>query len=115
MAGMKLKSGDLVLDTVLRVLRRGEFEIMLEPKVFDCIAVLMAAAGELTSLEQLRAALWPEVRVGDGALRRIINEARKALGDRGEAQDVIRTRKGLGYVFVPAVELQESDAAPTAV
>ncbi|HMI90565.1 MAG TPA: AAA family ATPase, partial [Polyangiales bacterium] len=86
------------------LLLRAGTPVALEPKVFDCIELLVKQAGRLTTVERLRAELWPDVHVGPGALRRIINEARKALGDRGDAQALIRTRKGLGYVFTADVE-----------
>src|SRR4051812_13532679 len=97
---VRLHFGEFVLDRGERVLVRGGIEQALEPKVFDCLALLVAHAGKLTSMEHLRATLWPDVSVGEGALRRVINEARKALGDTGTEQSLIRTRKGVGYVFV---------------
>ena len=100
---MKARFAEFVLDDAERQLLRAGTPVALEPKVFDCIALLVRQAGRLTTVERLRAELWPDVHVGPGALRRIINEARKALGDRGDAQALIRTRKGLGYVFTAEV------------
>lgn len=110
---MRVHFGEFVLDAGERVLLRAGVEQALEPKVFECLALLVAQAGKLTSMEQLRSALWPDVNVGEGALRRVINEARKALGDTGAVQSLIRTRKGLGYVFLGSV--QDSPRAPTQV
>ena len=107
---MKLHFGEFVLDTAERLLRRGQTEVPLEPKVFDCMALLMRDAGKLVTIDRLRSTLWPGVHVGDDALRRIINEARRALGDSGSTQVVIRTRKGLGYVFVPPVVAATDDS-----
>ncbi|HEY6556936.1 MAG TPA: AAA family ATPase [Polyangiaceae bacterium] len=100
----KLRFGAFVLDMDNRLLLRQGAPVPLEPKVYDCIALLAQRAGQLTLTEQLRKRLWPDVNVGPGALRRIINEARRALGDRGDAQVVIRTRKGVGYEFALPVE-----------
>jgi DNA-binding winged helix-turn-helix (wHTH) protein len=100
---VRLRFDDFVLDLDERVLFEAEVERALEPKVFECLALLVSQAGKLTSMEQLRSRLWPDVSVGEGALRRVINEARKAIGDNGSAQSRIRTRKGLGYVFVASV------------
>lgn len=117
---MRVRLGDFVLDRTQRVLLRGGAEVALEPKVFDCLDLLVSEAGKLVSMERLRAGLWPGVHVGEGALRRIINELRKALGDTGSAQAMIRTRKGLGYVFVgevtpePAARRSVAPEAPPA-
>lgn len=97
---MKLRFGEFVLDTGARALTRAGSRVTLEPQVYSCIELLARQAGVLTSTEQLHAVLWPGVSVGSGSLRRTIREARKALGDDGSSQVVIRTRKGLGYEFV---------------
>ena len=109
---MKLSFGEFVLDTAERVLRKGDAEIALEPKVFDCLALLLREPGKLCSMELLRSALWPDVKVGEGALRRVVNDARKALGDSGDVQAVIRTRKGLGYIFVQPVAAESTSTTP---
>src|SRR5262245_18538910 len=111
---MKARFGEFVLDGAERVLLRAGKPVALEPKVFDCIELLVSQAGRLTTKERVRATLWPDVHVGPGALRRVINEARKALSDRGDAQALIRTRKGLGYVFVAEVEREDAAGPLTA-
>jgi DNA-binding winged helix-turn-helix (wHTH) protein len=113
---MRSRFGEFVLDSEERMLLRAGEPVALEPKVFDCIELLVSHAGRLTTKERVQDALWPDVRVGPGALRRVINEARRALGDRGDAQAMIRTRKGLGYVFTATVERDlavEPPAAPS--
>ncbi|MET0390449.1 MAG: AAA family ATPase [Polyangiales bacterium] len=101
---MRLRFDEFVLDGAERTLRRGASAVPLEPKVFDCLALLASQAGKLVTVERLHAALWPNVHVGGGALRRVINEVRKALGDSGRAQAAIVTRKRLGYLFAWPVE-----------
>ena len=109
-----------MLDGSDRVLQRGHAEVPLEPKVFDCLEFLVTRPGKLASVAELRQKLWPDAHVGEGALRRIINDLRRALGDTGAGQAMIRTRKGLGYVFVAPVELvtdlamQQSVEVPSA-
>jgi DNA-binding winged helix-turn-helix (wHTH) protein len=107
---MRLCFGEHVLDTAQRVLSRGGVELALEPKVFGCIELLASEPGKLITTARMRQTLWPGVHVADGALRRTINEARKALGDSGERQTVIRTRKGVGYVFL--LEVAQDAAVP---
>ena len=107
---MRTRFGDFELDGGERLLLRAGEPVELEPKVFDCIELLVRHAGRLTPADRLRTTLWPDVHVGPGALRRVIAEARKALGDRGSAQALIRTRKGLGYVFTAEVEHEGTPA-----
>ncbi|HMJ12970.1 MAG TPA: AAA family ATPase [Polyangiaceae bacterium] len=95
--------GKFTINPVSRVLLCDGSAVAVEPKVFECIELLVSHAGELVTREQLLRALWPDVHVGDAALRRVIVQARKVLGDRGNAQALIRTRKKLGYVFVGTV------------
>ena len=106
---VRVRFGEFILDREQRVLLNRGIEQALEPKVFECLALLVSQAGKLTSMAQLRSQLWPDVSVADGALRRVINETRKALGDTGTEQAKIRTRKGVGYVFVAPVSV---DAPP---
>lgn len=104
-----------MLDGSDRVLQRGHAEVPLEPKVFDCLEFLVTRPGKLASASELRQKLWPDAHVGEGALRRIINDLRRALGDTGAGQAMIRTRKGLGYVFVAPVEVvTDFSASPNA-
>jgi DNA-binding winged helix-turn-helix (wHTH) protein len=108
---MRLRFGEFVLDPDARTLQRARVEVPVEPLVFDCIELLARQPGVLVRMEDFRARLWPTVHVAAGALRRVINEARRVLGDSGEAQALIRTRKGLGYVFVGVVSVEHTTHA----
>ncbi|MDD9946936.1 MAG: AAA family ATPase [Myxococcales bacterium] len=109
---MRFGFGEFVLDLDQRALSKSGVELSLEPKVFECLALLVSRAGQLTTMAQLRSHLWPDVSVADGALRRVINEARKVLGDSGTRQSQIRTRKGVGYLFVAPVTEGVGGATP---
>lgn len=108
---MKLRFGDFELDTRDRWLQRAGVDVAIEPLAFDCIALLASRAGTLVRTAELRAQLWPDVWVSESAQRRVINAARRALGDDGDAQGFIRTRKRLGYVFVGAVACEHESSA----
>lgn len=109
-----LRFGDFMLDAKNRVLSRGGDQIEVQPKVFDCLELLASRSGELVTTEQLRAALWDGVHVGPDALRRIIREVRRALGDSGPGAGWIRTRKGYGYVFTADAVVREANGAAPA-
>src|SRR5213079_936252 len=87
---------DHTLDTDTRELRRGETAIAVQPQVFDLLTYLLQNRERVVSKEDLLAALWGGRTIADSTLATHINAARKAVGDSGEEQRLIRTvaRKG---------------------
>jgi TolB-like protein/Tfp pilus assembly protein PilF len=92
--------GDHTLDTDRRELRRGAEAIAVEPQVFDLLVYLVENRDCVVSKDDLIATVWCGRIVSDSTLTSRINAARKALGDSGEEQKLIRTvaRKGLRFV-----------------
>jgi TolB-like protein len=89
-----------LLDTDLRELRRGSEAIAIEPQVFDLLVYLVQNRDRVVSKDDLIASIWRGRIVSDSTLTSRINAARKAIGDSGEDQKLIRTvaRKGLRFV-----------------
>jgi predicted ATPase/class 3 adenylate cyclase/DNA-binding winged helix-turn-helix (wHTH) protein len=104
--------GAYEFDTDRRALRRAGIPVRLEPKVFDLLAYLIQHRDHFVSREDLHEQLWPELFVSDSALTYCIAEARKAVGDTGRAQRLIKTVHGRGYCFVAPVEERLPDSAP---
>ena len=73
---------------------------MLEPQVFDLIAYLVKNRDRVLTKDDLIASVWNGRIVSDSTLSSRINSARKAVGDTGEEQRLIRTyaRKGVRFV-----------------
>ncbi len=92
------------LDAVFYKLRRDGVDLHIEPKVFDLLVYLAQRYNQLVSKEEIYAHLWPEQYVSDSALTYTIREARKAIGDSGRTQRVIKTIHGRGYRLIAAVE-----------
>jgi DNA-binding winged helix-turn-helix (wHTH) protein len=90
---------DHTLDTGRRELRRGEARIAVEPQVFDLLVYLVQNRDRVVSKDDLIASVWGGRSVSDSTLTSRINAARRAVGDSGENQNLIRTiqRKGLRY------------------
>ena len=88
------------LDIERRELRRGAERVTLEPQVFDLIAYLLKNRDRVLTKNDLIAAVWDGRIVSDSTLTSRINSARKAVGDSGEEQRLIRTyaRKGIRFV-----------------
>jgi len=91
---------DHVLDTDRRELRRGPELIALEPQVFDVLVYLLENRDRVVSKDDLLQAVWGGRIVSESTLTSRINAARKAIGDSGEQQSLIRTfaRKGVRFI-----------------
>lgn len=103
---------DHSLDLDRRELRRGPDLVAIEPQVFDLLAYLVQNRERVLTKDDLVAAVWRGRIVSDSTLTSRINSARKAVGDSGGEQRLIRTyaRKGVRFVG----ELRESPVAPGA-
>ncbi len=101
---MIYRFGDYDLDTQLFELRCGGTTLQLEPKVFDLLTQLIRARDRVVTKQELLTHLWPQLFVSDSALSYCIMAARKAVGDSGRRQRVIKTLHERGYRFVAAVE-----------
>jgi len=109
---------DYVLDTERRELRRGSVLLSVEPQVFDLLEFLARNRDRVVSRNDLLASVWGGRIVSDSTLASRINAARRAIGDTGEQQRLIRTIIGKGVRFVgKAREQQDTDrsAAPPVV
>jgi len=97
---MVLAFGDHRLDIKRRELRRGTELIDLEPKVFDLLAFLVQNRDRVVSKDDLLREVWGGLIVSESALTTRINAVRRALGDDGTAQRLVRTfnRKGIRFV-----------------
>jgi TolB-like protein len=91
---------DHALDTDTRELRRSGAQIAIRPQVFDLLTYLVQNRERVVSKDDLFATIWRGRTVADSTLATHINAARKAIGDSGEEQRLIRTvsRKGVRFV-----------------
>ena len=109
---MQFLFADHTLDTDLRELRRGSEPIAVEPQVFDLLIYLVENRDRVVSKDDLIASVWGGRIVSDSTLSSRINAARKAIGDSGEGQRLIRTIARKGLRFVGAVRTQQNGAEP---
>ena len=91
---------DHTLDTERRELRRGTEAIAVEPQVLDLLIYAGAEPRSRRPKDDLIASVWGGRIVSDATLTSRIYAARKAVGDDGHGQKLIRTiaRKGLRFV-----------------
>jgi DNA-binding winged helix-turn-helix (wHTH) protein/alpha-beta hydrolase superfamily lysophospholipase len=91
---------DHVLDVERRELRRAGERIAMEPQVFDLLVHLVRNRDRVLSKDDLIEAIWDGRVVSESTLTSRINAVRKAVGDSGKAQRLIRTvqRKGIRFI-----------------
>ena len=105
---------EILIDLDAREIHRAGARVEVEAKVFDLIALLLAHRERALSKRELNAALWDDRPVTDAALSQQLRKARRALGDDGDTQRVIRTVHGRGLRWVAPVEIEGAAAAPAA-
>lgn len=96
--------GDFELDGAKRELRAAGAVLPVEPQVFDVLWFLIENRDRAVPKQDLVDAVWDGRAISDSALTSRIKSARKALGDDGAAQKVIRTIHGVGFRFVAEVK-----------
>lgn len=109
--------GSIELDLAKAELRdNGELR-PVEPQVFALIAYLAEHRDRMVSRDELFEKLWEGRVVSDSALASRIKSARRAVGDDGRAQAIIKTVHGKGLRFVAAVRMRPAQATvtPTAI
>jgi TolB-like protein len=111
---MQFLFADHVLDTNLRELRRGCEAVDVEPQVLDLLIYLIENRDRVVSKDDLIASVWNDRIVSDATLTSRIYAARKAVGDSGREQKLIRTIARKGHRFVGDVRTQSSGDEPTA-
>jgi DNA-binding winged helix-turn-helix (wHTH) protein/TolB-like protein len=93
-----------------RVTRNGK-EIILTPRAFDVLIVLLANAGRVVEKQEIFESVWKDTFVTDNALVKIIRELRAALGDDAENSHLIETVPKRGYRFIGDVVRDDASAA----
>ena len=97
---MQIVFGEYELDLPCNELRRAGNAVHVEPQVFDLLLYLVRHRDRIVSKDELFEAIWHGRIVSEAALSSRINAARKAVGDDGDRQDLIRTIHRRGFRFV---------------
>jgi DNA-binding winged helix-turn-helix (wHTH) protein len=102
--------GACELDVDRMELTRGGEPVAVEPQVFDVLAYLLRNRDRVVIKNELLDNIWGDRFVSESALTSRIKSARRAVGDTGRDQRIIRTVHGRGYRFV--ADVHEPTPAP---
>jgi len=109
--------GECELDTQLHVLSRAGQPIKLRPKAFTVLVYLVEHHDRVVTKDELCAQVWPNQFISDATLGSTVRAVRQAIGDTGEARQLIQTVHGYGYrclVPVTVCTTPRAAAIPTA-
>jgi TolB-like protein len=99
---------DYLLDLDRRELSRGSQAIAIGPQVFDLLVHLVQNREHVVSKDNLLDAVWHGRIVSESTLTSHINAVRRAIGDNGEEQRLVRTVARKGFRFVG--DVRQADA-----
>ena len=105
---------DYALDCGRRELVRAGKPIAIEPQVFNLLEHLIRNRDRVVSRDDLIASVWKGRIVSESALNTRINAARRAIGDSGAEQRLIKTFSRKGVRFVGEVRIEGETPAVAA-
>ena len=100
--------GPYVVDVGGREISNDGRRVGVEPQVFDVLVVLLRENHRVVAKEELLDEVWGTRMVSESALTTRIKALRRALGDDGASQKVIRTAHGRGFRFVAPMRALDS-------
>jgi TolB-like protein len=101
------------LDTDRRELRGADGVIHVEPQVFDLLLHFAQNTNRVISKDELIEHVWKGRIVADAALNSRINSARRAIGESGENQTLIKTVPRHGFMFAAEVTTKAPAQTPS--
>lgn len=109
---MPYSIGPYVIDPDAYELRAMGALVPVEPQVLDLLILLIENRARVVGKSELIDSVWKGRAISDATLSSRIKTARKALGDTGRAQQLIRTIYGRGFRFVGEVTVGGAVASP---
>jgi adenylate cyclase len=109
---MKYSVGDLSIDTGRQLVMRAAGQIPLPKLSYDLLLVLVRAAPNLVSVEELMRLVWPGVVVGPETVSQRVKMLRDVLDDDPKTPRYIQGLRGRGYQILATVT--ENSGTPAA-
>src|SRR5215469_1992485 len=94
-------------------LRKNGTRLRLPTQAIEILLILLRNPGRVTTREELKQRLWPDVSCGDvdHNLNSAINKIREALGDSSENPRFVETLPRRGYRFIAPITVNGTAAA----
>jgi TolB-like protein/DNA-binding winged helix-turn-helix (wHTH) protein/Flp pilus assembly protein TadD len=108
---MKYSVNDLTIDTGTQVVGRAGDTIALPKLSYDLLLVLVRAAPNLVSLDELMKLVWPGIVVSPETVSQRVKLLRDALGDDPREPRYIAGLRGRGYQMIAAAKEIEAEPA----
>lgn len=108
---MRFQSENFILDTDDYSLTRNQANHPIEPQVFDLLVYLIENRHRVVAREELLEQLWDGRIVSESAINARLKQARKAVGDTGKQQRVIKTLHRRGYQFIADIVVTSEGAS----
>src|SRR5262249_27196383 len=99
------------IDLGQQELRRSGEVVSIEPQVFDLLVYLVRNRDRIVTKDELIEAVWQGRIVSEAALSSRVSAARRAIGDNGDDQGLIRTFPKRGFRFVGTVDASSHSPA----
>ena len=93
---------------------RGGQVVHLRPKTWEVLCLFVANPGQLLTKQEILAAVWGDVAIGDTMPSISATELRRALDDDARSPRYIETVHGRGFRFIASVAPAEAAAVPAA-
>lgn len=110
---MIYRFANCLLDSDRRTLLRGDAPVHVEPQVFDLLLLLAQHNDRVVSKDELVETVWRGLSVSDATIAARVSLARKAVGDDGREQAIIRTVHGRGVQLVADLRTEQPTAPAT--
>ena len=94
----EIRVGDLYMNTVQRVVKRGQREVMLTPREFELLEALAQNTGAILSKESISERVWLDGLTSPNTVEVHMKNLRRKLEVRGESK-LIQTVHGMGYTL----------------
>jgi TolB-like protein len=107
--------GAHAVDAGSLALTKDGAEVAVEPQVFSLLQLLIENRDRVVPKDEIIEAVWDGRIVSDGTLNTRINSVRRAVGDDGKAQAVIKTFARRGFRFVADLADEADIAAELAL
>lgn len=102
-SGYPYRVGEWTIDPRRCTAQSQEENVRLEPKAVELLSYLTSRPGDVVTRDELLAAVWPGVIVGDEAVTNAIAKLRRALHDDPRSPKLIETIPKRGYRLLATV------------